>query len=204
LIFFPGLIIICGEFNMKITGGIYKGRKISIRKDVNTRPITSKVLQAIFDILGDRIIDSYFLDLFSGTGIVGIEAISRGARKVYFIDIESKAISNILYNLKTLKHPKENSQFKNVEVWNRDVFRAVMKLSEQMKFDIIFADPPFFSGMAEKILDVVDSVAKKLLSPSSLFILRKNVKESIEYEPKNLILKDTRRYGKSEVLFYSI
>ncbi len=148
---------------MRISGGIAKRRKIGLKRAFiqkgegdELRPTSAKVRQAIFNILGDKIIDSVFLDLYAGTGAVGIEALSRGAKKVFFVDDSSLRISII-------KELIEKFGFKGKAVVIKDdamqFLRKITlnsKLQSRDFFDIIFVDPPYASEELYSVLPLID------------------------------------------------
>ncbi|OIO35781.1 MAG: 16S rRNA (guanine(966)-N(2))-methyltransferase RsmD [Candidatus Omnitrophica bacterium CG1_02_44_16] len=134
---------------MRIIAGKYKGRRIAFPEHI--RPTQDKVRQAIFDTLGQVFNGRVILDLFAGSGAFGIEALSRGAEKVVFVDIERKCNLLIKNNLEgpglALGHCRK------VEIYRQDAFRAiVIAVKKKRKFDVIFADPPYHKGLAKKLL----------------------------------------------------
>ncbi|RYG73159.1 16S rRNA (guanine(966)-N(2))-methyltransferase RsmD [bacterium] len=123
---------------MRIESGEARGRVLQTPNGNNTRPTDGRTREMLFNSLGDRIIDARFLDLYAGCGSVGLEALSRGAKFVVFIEQEHSALRSIKANLKTLGWEKR------ALVWNGNVRTAIAKLAENgEKFEIVFADPPF-------------------------------------------------------------
>jgi 16S rRNA (guanine966-N2)-methyltransferase len=152
---------------MRISGGIAKGRKIGVKKAFaqkgeagELRPTSAKVRQAIFNIIGDRIIDSVFLDLYAGTGAVGIEALSRGAKKTVFVDDNSLRISII-------KKLLEKFGLKDMARVVKDRASNFIKKTESV-FDIIFVDPPYASGELDMVLPLIDE--KGILGDNGIVI----------------------------------
>lgn len=141
---------------MRITGGEFKGRVLKIPKKIC--PTQDKVREAIFNILGDEVKDSKFLDLFAGSGSVGIEALSRGAREVVFVD-KAKSILKIL---------KENLEATGKTAFSKVICRDALKV-ELEGYDIVFADPPYDRGFVAKILH--------LLPKNSLIIIEHSKRE---------------------------
>lgn len=145
---------------MRISGGIAKGRRVIHRKSFSKRfdedklrPTSAKVREAVFDILGNRIIDCRFLDLYAGTGAVGIEALSRGAGLVVFVD-ESPALTRFIADLInrygfTGKARVVRDRAARFVTAGRASLAAV---AEGFQFDIAFVDPPYASGEIETIL----------------------------------------------------
>lgn len=123
---------------MRVIAGRVKGHALIAPEGINTRPITAKIKEALFSIWQMQIADSHFLDLFSGSGSIGIEAISRGAKKVVFVEKDRKAINAIKKNLANCKFTE------GYEVYQDDVFDRIEWLAKNgYMFDIIYLDPPF-------------------------------------------------------------
>ena len=132
---------------MNITAGIHKGRKIITPKTELTRPTLSKVRMALFNVLQTMIDfeDKSFLDMYSGSGIMGLEAGSRGFKEIIFIDKNPEAVKTIKSNCKILNV--------DAEVYMGDSLKVVSKLNR--KYDVVYIDPPYFGGIYEKSLDAV-------------------------------------------------
>jgi 16S rRNA (guanine966-N2)-methyltransferase len=123
---------------MRIESGEARGRILQTPNGNNTRPTDGRTREMLFNSLGDRIIEARFLDLYAGSGAVGLEALSRGAKFVVFIEQEHSAIRSIRANLKTLGWEKR------ALVWSGNVRSAIPRLAQsEEKFEIVFADPPF-------------------------------------------------------------
>ncbi|MEK7849839.1 MAG: 16S rRNA (guanine(966)-N(2))-methyltransferase RsmD [Candidatus Omnitrophota bacterium] len=134
---------------MRIIAGKYKGRKIGFPEHI--RPTQDKVRQAIFDTLGQAFNGRVVLDLFAGSGAFGIEALSRGADNIVFVDIERKCNLLIKNNLEGFGLILRSCR--NVEIYRQDAFRAIaIAAKKKRKFDVIFADPPYHKGLAKKLL----------------------------------------------------
>ena len=157
-------------------------------KDV--RPTSGKVLQALFNILGD-IKGAKFLDLFSGTGHVGIEALKRGAQSCVFVESVRPRADNI----KKLSPASL--------VLSLEVRRAVSWLvKRKMKFDIIFADPPYNSGWCEEILKI--SGLEKIFADDCVFILEHSSREKFEINNEIFELTSRRDYGETCLTFVKL
>jgi 16S rRNA (guanine(966)-N(2))-methyltransferase RsmD len=184
---------------MRISGGIAKGRKVGLRKafvkkgeEDELRPTSAKVRQAIFNILGDRIIDAVFLDLYAGTGAVGIEALSRGAGKVFFVDDNSLRISII-------KELIEKFGFKDRAEVVKDRASNFIKKSESV-FDIIFVDPPYASGELDMVLPLIDE--RGILGDNGVVIAEHSSKKKLLSEIGSLRLIKTYKYGDTSLTLY--
>ncbi|OGW05238.1 MAG: 16S rRNA (guanine(966)-N(2))-methyltransferase RsmD [Nitrospinae bacterium RIFCSPLOWO2_01_FULL_39_10] len=140
---------------MRVISGTFKGRKLIPPKGLTIRPTPDKVKGAIFNILGDRIIESSFLDLFAGTGAIGIEALSRGAKEIIFVDDNIKAINLIKENLSRCK--MQDARCKIVKENAVEFIKSVGQGFSPAKFDFIFLEPPYKSDLGEKALIEISS-----------------------------------------------
>ncbi|MGP4106872.1 16S rRNA (guanine(966)-N(2))-methyltransferase RsmD [Virgibacillus sp. L01] len=135
---------------MRVVAGIHKGRQLKAVPGKTTRPTTDKVKEAVFQILGPLFKDGMFLDLFAGSGSLGIEALSRGMKSGVFVDKHPKAIHTIYENVRTLKLDDR------VEVFRTEAFRAINAASKrELQFDLILLDPPYKKVNYGKILDEI-------------------------------------------------
>jgi len=132
---------------MRIISGDYKG--LSLKAPAGIRPTEGRVRKALFDIMGDMQGIS-FLELFAGSGSVGIEALSMHASSVVFVEKDRRAVHYIQANIAGLKQKGYNPV---IEVYQDDAIVAIERLGRQgRRFDIIFADPPYYNCLSEKIL----------------------------------------------------
>jgi 16S rRNA (guanine966-N2)-methyltransferase len=130
-----------------VIAGIAKGRALKAVPGIGTRPTTDKVKEAIFSMIGPYFDGGLGLDLFAGTGGLGIEAISRGLDRVVFIDLEKTSIQVIQDNLKSIGFTDQS------EVYRNEAMRALKVLVKRgLKFDLIFLDPPYKMKQADEIL----------------------------------------------------
>ena len=173
---------------MRIIGGEYKSRSIAMPRGVEIRPTQDKVREALFNILGD-ITGKKVLELFAGSGAFGIEAISRGAVSVTFVDNNFRCIQTIKSNLGSLGVP--DSRY---NVIRADALKAPAKLALACeKYDIIFLDPPYYRDMPKKCLINVDSY--DIVAPVGLVIVERFKKDALGAELERLVFVDERRYG---------
>jgi 16S rRNA (guanine966-N2)-methyltransferase len=187
---------------MHIFSGLYKSRKIQAPKGMKTRPTSGRLREALFNICQGFIEDAAFLDLFAGSGAMGLEALSRGARTATFIDNSKESIICIQANLRNL-------QLQNVsEVIYGDVFMMMKKLSKQKRtFDIIYADPPY-DTMEEGLLAYSASVLAMIdegsfLEDGGALFIEDSVDSMPQSVPlKHLALKSSRRMGRSALHYY--
>ena len=179
---------------MKVISGTLKGRKIEGYNIDGTRPTMDRVKESLFGIIQNNIKDSIVLDLFAGSGQLGIEAISNGAKKAYFIDNNIEVIKVLKQNINNL-----NIKDKSIII-HSDWKKTLNDFSNQnIKFDLIFVDPPYDYDVYEKILDKV--LTLNLLNKDGLIILEHhNLKFKNTYN--NLTLYKEKRYGNKSVNIY--
>lgn len=181
---------------MKIVAGKNRGNKLKSLKGLSIRPTSQKVREALFDILGISIEGTYFLDLFAGTGAIGIEALSRGAQKVIFIEKEIKCIKIIKENLKKTKNNQNSLVFKI------DFLSGIKLLAKKnYLLDFIFLDPPYNMGLAN--ISLLEISKLPILKKNSVVIVQHYKKEKVEENINNLKLFDQRKYGESYLSFFS-
>ncbi|MDQ0155893.1 16S rRNA (guanine(966)-N(2))-methyltransferase RsmD [Robertmurraya andreesenii] len=137
---------------MRVVSGRYKGKALKAVPGNSTRPTTDKVKEAIFNIIGPYFNGGICLDLFAGSGGLGIEALSRGAEKAIFVDRDGKAIHTIYDNLKTCDLESR------AEVYRNDFKRALKAIRKrEISFDYIFLDPPYAKQQLQEILEIIDT-----------------------------------------------
>lgn len=181
---------------MRIISGDLKGRKLKSVGKLKIRPPLDKVKQAIFDILKNDIVDKEVLDLFAGSGSLGIEAVSRGAKKVIFVESSFKNQKLLKENLKMLNLEEKIE----VILANASKFLDILYEKKQQQFDLIFIDPPFLKNWAQKILDKIEQY--QILRPEGIVVLHHHKKEIPETVSLSLIKQ--RKFGDNLVSFYII
>ena len=182
---------------MRIISGIYKG--IGLKAPAGIRPTEDRVRKALFDILGDMS-GSSFLELFAGSGSVGLEALSMGAQTVVFIEQDRKGVHTIEANIASLKQGRAAPA---VEVYQDDAMEAVARLAAQgRRFDVVFADPPYYQGLSEKILQRIEKY-DILNNISGFLIIQHFKKDPLPARQGNLVLFKQSRYGDTVLSFYN-
>jgi len=179
---------------MNIIGGIHKGRTISMPKGAKIRPTSNKVREALFSILSNRVIDAEVLDLFAGSGSLGIEALSRGAARSIFIDNNINCIKIIRYNIKDLELLPQS------KIMQLDAMQGIKKLSTDTKFDLIFLDPPYFNDWIKKALIKIDQY--DILKTLGLAVCEHHKKELLPEKIGRLTRFKENRYGDTVLSFY--
>lgn len=181
---------------MRVIAGKAKGRVLVAPEGLDTRPITAKIKEALFSIWQMQIVDSCFLDLFSGSGSIGIEAISRGAKKVVFVEKDRKAINAIKKNLANCKFTE------GYEVYQDDVFKRIGWLAKNgCAFDIIYLDPPF--TVDEIFLPVMECLSNAgLLERDGCIAIRTRREKEMPEKIGFLRKFKLKNYGISSVHFF--
>lgn len=180
---------------MKVNTGSAKRIRLKVVPGTTTRPITDRVKQALFNIIGDDVRDSRWLDLFAGTGAVGIEALSRGARSCVFVDRVAAATKIVQDNLRA------TGTGDKAKVIRQDAFHFIAA-RPNAQFDFIYIAPPQFEGLWSRALLAVDQNIG-WLSDNGTVIVQIDPKEFLEPRLAQLELDDQRRYGKTMLCFYS-
>jgi 16S rRNA (guanine966-N2)-methyltransferase len=182
------------EFPMRIISGTAKGRKLSSPKGMKTRPTSDRAREAIFSIVGDLVVDARVLDLYSGTGAMGLEALSRGAGQAVFVETDSAALRCLNTNIETCRCQDRSA------VVNRLVISYLEKEGSGFDFDLIFADPPYKGDLGSLTLLAISKHAKPLIR--CLIILEHAPDKAPEPIPDNLDKVDARKYGNAGVTFF--
>lgn len=187
---------------MRVVAGEARGRKLKAPDTLDTRPIIDRVKTALFDILSTEVEDASFLDLFGGTGSVGIEALSRGAAHATFIEMNYKVLKLLRENLQTTRLAER------AETLHGDAFKFLLQKNAEARsttYDIVYVAPPQYQGMAARALEILDS--SPLVAENGLVIVQIHPKERegvAAISCQRLALSDERRYGSTLLMFYRI
>ena len=185
---------------MKIAGGFYKGRRIETRSP-GLRPTSALVKKSLFDTLGEDIVAARFLDLFAGSGAVGLEALSRGADYVCFVEKDPSRVNLIRRNIASLGVPSHA-----VEIFATDYGLALQTLRERgTKFHVIYADPPYGEIIPRRIL--ADIVSAGVLADDGVIIYearRPEAKMIIHSAPEMLYPLRERGLGSTSLVFFRL
>jgi 16S rRNA (guanine966-N2)-methyltransferase len=180
---------------VRVISGEAKGRLLKTPADANIRPTADKVKGALFNIIGREVIDARVLDLFAGTGNLGIEALSRGAKSVLFVDAVQRAVSLVMENL-ALLHFETRSI-----VWRADVFSALRRLKRKgQHFDLVLCDPPYGSRFSQKTLYLL--IQYGLVEEDGLVIVEHRRSEKLYVDSTALREVDSRRFGDTVLTFF--
>jgi len=179
---------------MRVIGGSAKRRRLLAPPGKGIRSTTDKVKEALFNILAARVPGAHFLDLFAGTGGVGIEALSRGAARVVFVERNPRALALIRENL------RRTGFADRAAVFAQDALAALNLLGRRgERFDVIFLDPPYRKGYEAKALTLIGS--KGLLAPEGVAISESDCRDEAP-AVENLTLFRRERYGDTVLNFY--
>ncbi|MDI6601406.1 MAG: 16S rRNA (guanine(966)-N(2))-methyltransferase RsmD [Thermoanaerobacteraceae bacterium] len=183
---------------MRIISGTKKGIKLISPEDINIRPTADRVKEALFDMISFDIANSKVLDLFSGTGALGIESLSRGAGFCVFVDRSKKSIELINKNLKKAQMDNDN----NFLILNMDFSKALEFLTQKgIIFDIVFIDPPYHNNLYDKALELL--IGYNLCSDDCKIILELSKDVKIEDSKNGLICYKEKKYGNTVLKFYT-
>jgi len=192
---------------MRIIAGTAKGRKIlspknegriTVKGDLHaTRPTLDRVKENMFNIIGHKVYGAKVLDMFAGTGSLGLESASRGAREVVFLERFQETYGILRQNIETLG-------FSGVSrTYARDSYEFIKSLGVGAeKFDIIFVDPPYLNHMVDEAIKLIES--RDLLTPQGVIVTKYDSEEPV-YLPHGIYeLVDQRKYGKTVLAFYQM
>ena len=179
---------------MKIISGLYKGKEIKGYDIIGTRPTMNRVKESLFAMIQNYTQDSIVLDLFSGTGNYGIEALSNGSKYVYFNDLNPKCTKIIKDNLDNCKITN------NYEIFNLDYNKCLDYLkNNNIKLDLIFLDPPYKEDIINGIINKIEEY--NLLNDKGLIICELTNNNLLD-NYSNLSIYKTRKYGDKEIIIY--
>lgn len=181
---------------MRIIAGTARGARLKAPKGIDTRPTADRVKESLFSILGQRVRGARVLDLFAGTGGLGLEALSRGAAAAIFVD---RATVPLIKENATHTHLLERAQF-----LRQDVFTAFSRLAAAgERFDLIFCDPPYEKGLWQRVLSVLDE--SPLLFPDALVVVECGAHEGEMASLSALALRRAVGYGRTtQILIFEM
>lgn len=180
---------------MRVISGQYRGHRLLAVPGKNTRPTTDKVKESLFSMIGPYFSDGLCLDLYAGTGALGIEALSRGMSKGIFIDIDRKAIDTIYANIKALKLDAK------AEIYKNDAERAIQALAKRkLTFDLVFIDPPYAKERNKAVLNQL--VDADLLNNESIVVVEHDHEHILAFTSQKLLKWKENAFGDTALTIF--
>ncbi len=182
---------------MRITGGRFKGQTLLTpsKGQLEIRPLRSRLRKALFDLLGQDLTGIQVLDLFSGTGALGLESLSRGAELVIFVDLNPESLKLINKNLERL-NLKEKAKVLRLRL--PEEIKKLLILGREV-FALVFITPPYRKGLAQKTLE---ALPQEVLAPQALVVVEEESSVNLPSRVGALILEEKRTYGETSFFFY--
>ncbi|MCY0878005.1 MAG: 16S rRNA (guanine(966)-N(2))-methyltransferase RsmD [Firmicutes bacterium] len=177
---------------MRIIGGQAAGRRLAPLRGHDTRPTGARVREALFDIWQARVVDALFLDAYAGTGAVGLEAVSRGARQVIFCEPRSQTRRTLYENIRRM-----GAQDRTVVVPKAVESVLPQWIAEGTRFEVVFCDPPWAQGLELRVRESL----WRVVSPSGVVVLETRSRDPAVELP-GLVRQWTRRYGDTALSQY--
>lgn len=185
---------------MRVIAGKYKGRLLTSPKGTDVRPTSDRVKESVFSIIQDRLIDSCFLDLCAGTGNIGIEALSRGAKQVTFLDNNLPCIGLIEQNLHAFGLDRNSTA---VQLIRTDVIHGINRLhQDSARFELIYFDPPYDSALYNKCLSHISDTC--ILETSGILLVEHRKQNDLPVLTGKLFCYRKKQYGDTCLSFYRI
>jgi len=181
---------------MRVTGGRVRGRNLAILKGLDIRPSSDLVRQAIFNLIGHDISGLLVLDLFAGTGVLGIEALSRGALRALFIDKSEQAVKIIKKNLRLCGYESSGSVIK--KDLGKGLPRGAFYLNR--KFDLVFIDPPYGKALIPPLLKELSE--NDVLKPSAIVVSKSSNRDKLHATYGDLAMVNSKYYGQTNISIY--
>ncbi len=183
---------------MKIIGGHNRGLKLATPKGREVRPILGRVRESLFGILGNQLSEARVADLFAGTGVIGLEALSRGAAGCVFVDRDRACVATINENIRRAQLESRS------QVVRADAFRIAEQLAERDPLDLVFVDPPYRMLRGRRNFERVQKLVARLgeediLAPGGTMVLRHPADVSVPAHLGRLTQIDRRRYGRMKL-----
>jgi 16S rRNA (guanine966-N2)-methyltransferase len=181
---------------MRIISGDLKGRRLVNPEGTMVRPTGSRVKEALFSIIGERVVDATFVDCFAGTGNIGLEAVSRGAARVFFIERNPRVAEILKKNIKNLNLSECTS------LVTLDALKGVKSLGKLgVTADIVFLDPPYaYHRTAEIVFSLLDH---ELIASGGILVWQHSAKTVPERSYGDLVFESTRLYGDTGISFFT-
>jgi 16S rRNA (guanine966-N2)-methyltransferase len=175
---------------MRIIAGKYKGKNISAGNSLSIRPVTTKIKESIFNILGEFVLEKDIIDLFSGSGSFGIEALSRGARTLTFVEKEYSSLRILQRNLNFLQIPSEK-----YNIIQLDVLNYCQK--KDINAELILMDPPFKFLQLQELINLI--ILNRILAADGVLVIHHEVSNPIQMDSSVYHIFKQRRFGRNMI-----
>ncbi len=181
---------------MRVISGSARGLKLNAPKNNDVRPTTDRIKESLFNIISTKVYNSVVLDLFAGSGALGIECLSRGAKEAYFCDNNKESIKVLTSNLEKTRFIDKSNIIKG------DYKEAISKLGhKKMRFDLIFVDPPYYEGYFEDVLNKIQKF--ELLKNDGVIVVEHDAKDVLKDFGDYYIIRE-KKYGITILTFYGL
>lgn len=177
---------------MRIVAGEKRGFKLKTLKGFEVRPTLEQVKESIFNMLAHEVPDSIVVDMFCGSGNLGLEALSRGAKKCYFIDSSKDSLKVTRENVHNLEYDEK------AELLRLKLPEAIERFVELRTADIVLADPPYGSDLGSKVLAAISR--GNLAGKNTIFVIEHSGKNKVKWDQKYFELLKEKKYGQTDVI----
>ena len=182
---------------MRVISGKVRGLKLNAPKNDDVRPTTDRVKESLFNMINSYMMDSDILDLFAGTGSLGIECLSRGANKCVFVDNSKESLNIVKSNIKKARLENEST------ILNLEFKSAINTLGlKKQQFDVIFMDPPYYKNMFSDALSAVDN--NNLLKEDGIIVVEHDTVDKFPDNMGRLYKSREKKYGNTTITFYKM
>lgn len=182
---------------MRVIAGEARSIPLIAPKGQKTRPTSDRIKETLFNLISDKVYNCVFLDLFSGSGQIGIEALSRGAREANFIEYDKEAFSCIKKNVLKTKFSDKS------KLYNTTVLNALKNFDrKEKKFDIIYIDPPFLENQENEVLNFI--AKSKIVTNKTIIILEISLETNVDFLNESFNVLKEKKYKNSKHIFMEI
>lgn len=178
---------------MRVISGSKGGLKLFMHDGYDTRPTSDRVKEGVFSSISSYVYNAKVLDLFAGSGAIGIEALSRGAKEAFFVEKDQKAIKTLQRNIEHAGFEKES------HILVGDSIQLIKKLANFAPYDIIYMDPPYHENYYESALTLLEKY--DILSKNGIMVLESEKKTSLSCNEKFYSIKKTKTYGDTRITY---
>ena len=189
---------------MRVIAGSARRLTLKTIEGMDTRPTTDRIKETLFNILQPELLDCHFLDLFSGSGAIGIEALSRGARELVAVESSAPAAALIAQTLTALKHNRSWEHGMSARVVKARAEKYAASASAVEPFDMVFIDPPYAFETNDCNQLLADLASRELTSNNTVIMLERSTRSEEPTAPENWEITDRRDYGETAVYYIEL